>query len=61
MPTRKEQIQARRAKEKWERDKQRAEEKALLDQYIRRKAFESDLKREQEAKVLREWLAQKAG
>ena len=56
MPSRREAIEARRAKEREERLKKEAEEALLLAQYLRRKNAEAELLREREAKRLKEFL-----
>ena len=59
MPTRREAIEARRAKEREERLQKEAEEALLLAQYLRRKNAEAELQQEREAKRLKEYLAKR--
>ena len=49
MPTRREALEARRAKAREERLKKEAEEALLLAQYLRRKNAEAELQEEREA------------
>ena len=57
MPSQSDARKARREKEKWEREQQRDYDRAMLEQFIRRKAMEAEIKREQDAKALKEFLA----
>ena len=57
MPSQEDARKARRAKEKWERQQKAQEDRAMLEQFIRRKAVEAEIKREQESKALKEYLA----
>ena len=57
MPSRDDARKARREKEKWERQQKAQQDRAMLEQFIRRKAMEAEIKREQESKALKEFLA----
>ena len=57
MPSHDDARKARREKEKWERQQKAQEDRAMLEHFIRRKAVEAEIKREQDAKALKEYLA----
>ena len=57
MPSHEDARKARRAKEKWERQQKAQQDRAMLEHFIRRKAMEAEIKREQEAKALKDYLA----
>ena len=59
MPSRDDARKARREKEKWERQQKAQQDRAMLEQFIRRKAMEAEIKREQEANALKEYLARR--